>query len=74
MSEFPPIPAGSVSKSLGVVPLERARQIVHEASPAEMPVKVYIRDLYMQLGRTYKLGGFTEKVFTMETERDRLNI
>jgi predicted ATPase len=58
----------AVSES--IVHFEHARQIVQEASPAEMPGKVDISDLYIQLGRAYELGGQIDKFLAMDAERE----
>jgi DNA-binding SARP family transcriptional activator len=57
-----------------IVHFEHARLIVQEASPPDMPGKADLRDLYMQLGRAYQLGGQTEKALAMDAERVRLVI
>jgi predicted ATPase len=57
--------------SEAIVHFERARQFVRDASLPEMPGKAYLRDLYMQLGRAYALGGQTEKALAIETERKK---
>ena len=38
----------------------------------EMPDEADLRNLYMQLGQAYKLGGQKEKALFMDAERDRL--
>jgi DNA-binding SARP family transcriptional activator len=55
-----------------IVHLERAHQFVREASPPEMPCKADLRDLYLQLGRAYDLGGQPEKAVVIDAERDEL--
>ena len=56
--------------SEAIVHFEHARQIVQEASPAEMPGKMHISDLYIQLGRAYELGGQIDKALAMDAERE----
>ncbi len=58
--------------SEAIVHFEHARQIVQEALPSEMPGKMDISDLYLQLGRVYELGGQTENVMALETERKNI--
>jgi len=60
----------AVSES--IVHFERARQFVQEASPSEMPGKADLDELYMQLGRAYRLTGQGDKATAMDAERDRL--
>ena len=60
--------------SEAIVHFERARQFVREASPPEMPGKADLRDLYMQLGRAYELGGQTEKALAIDAERDKFSL
>jgi tetratricopeptide (TPR) repeat protein len=55
-----------------IVHFERARQFMHEAALPEMPDEVDLRDLYLQLGRAYELGGQNEKALAIAAERDRL--
>jgi predicted ATPase len=57
--------------SEAIVHFERARQLVHEASLPEMPDEADLRDLYLQLGRAYELGGQTEKALAMDAERGK---
>lgn len=58
--------------SEAIVHFERARQFVHEGALPEMPEKVDLHDLYLQLGRAYELGGQNEKALAIAAERDRL--
>jgi predicted ATPase len=51
-----------------IVHFERARQIVTEAVLPEMPDEVALRDLYLQLGRAYELGGQTVKALAVSNE------
>jgi len=57
--------------SEAIVHFERARQFVREALLPEMPGKTDLRDLYMQLGRAYELGGQTEMAVAIDAERER---
>ncbi len=57
--------------SEAVVNLERARQIVQETTPPEMPDEADLRELYTQLCSVYRLGGQTEKLLIVEAERER---
>ena len=57
--------------SESIVHFEHARQIVQEASPAEMPGKMEINDLYLQLGQAYESGGQTEKALALQAEREK---
>jgi DNA-binding SARP family transcriptional activator len=54
-----------------IIHLERTRQLVQEMSHQEMPSKVDLRDLYIQLGRAYKLSGQMNKVLVLEVEQER---
>ena len=54
-----------------IVHFERARQLMQEAPPPEMPGKGDVNDLYVQLARAYELSGQTEKVLAMAAERER---
>jgi DNA-binding SARP family transcriptional activator len=58
--------------SEAIVHLERARQLVREASLPEAPAKADVRDLYLLLGKAYELGGQSKKTLAMDAERDRL--
>jgi DNA-binding SARP family transcriptional activator len=60
----------AVSES--IIHYEHAHKFVQEASLPDMPDKADLKDLYMQLGRAYILGGQTEKALEMDAERDRL--
>ena len=60
--------------SEAIVHFELASQLVREASLPEMPDQADLRDLYLQLGRAYKLGGQTEKALAIDVERDRLGL
>jgi hypothetical protein len=60
--------------SEAIVHFERARQLVREASPPEMPGMADLRDLYMQLGRAYELGGQKEKALAIDVERDKFSL
>jgi predicted ATPase len=55
-----------------VVHLERAYRYAREASQSEMPDKAELRELYVQLGRAYELGGQAEKAAAVDLERARL--
>jgi len=59
--------------SEAIVHFERARQYVREASLPETAAKADLRDLYLQLGRAYELGGQVEKALAIEAERDKLS-
>jgi DNA-binding SARP family transcriptional activator/tetratricopeptide (TPR) repeat protein len=59
--------------SEAIVHFEHARQIVQEASPSEMPGKMEISDLYLQLGRAYESIDQTEKALALVSERDKLS-
>jgi predicted ATPase len=60
--------------SEAVIHFERALQFVREASLPEMPDQAVLRDLYMQLGRAYIVGGQTEKALALDAERDRFRL
>jgi predicted ATPase len=55
-----------------IVHFERARQLVQDALLPEAAAEADLRDLYLQLGRAYELGGQTEKALAVYAERDRL--
>jgi hypothetical protein len=59
--------------SEAIVHFERARQFVQEALPSEMPDEIELRDLYVQLGRAYELGGLTDKALAIDAERDKVS-
>ena len=54
--------------SEAIVHFERARQLVHEGALPDKPDEADLRDLYLQLGRAYELGGQTEKALTIGNE------
>jgi predicted ATPase len=62
----------AVSES--IVHFELARQLAREASLPEMPDKADLRDLYIQLGRAYKLGGQRDEARAIYAELDRLGL
>ena len=55
-----------------IIHFERAHQLVQDASLPETPGRVELRDLYVQLGRAYELGGQAEKALVIDAELDRL--
>jgi DNA-binding SARP family transcriptional activator len=55
-----------------IIHLERARQFMRQASLQEMPGKVELGDLYLQLGLAYELVGQSEKALAIHAERERL--
>jgi DNA-binding SARP family transcriptional activator len=57
-----------------IIHLERARQFVREAALPEAAAAAELRDLYVQLGRAYELGGQAEKALAIEAERERLGL
>jgi predicted ATPase len=59
--------------SEAIVHLEFALGFVQEASQQEMPEETKLRDLYLLLGRAYKLSGQNEKALQMDSEHDRLS-
>jgi DNA-binding SARP family transcriptional activator len=59
--------------SEAIVHLELALRFVQEASQQEMPEETKLRDLYLQLGRAYKLSGQNKKALQMDSENDRLS-
>jgi DNA-binding SARP family transcriptional activator len=60
--------------SEAIVHFERARHIAQELSPAEMPTKSDVRDLYQRLSQAYEMGGQTEKALVIAVERERLEL
>jgi hypothetical protein len=60
--------------SEAIVHFERARQLMQETPPPEMPGKGDVNDLYVQLGRAYELSGETEKALAMDAERERFRL
>ncbi|MBN2145844.1 MAG: hypothetical protein JW726_00590 [Anaerolineales bacterium] len=58
--------------SEAIVHFEHASQLMREASLPEMPGKVDVSDLYVQLSRAYELSGQTGKALAMDAERERL--
>jgi predicted ATPase len=57
--------------SEAIVHCERARLLVRDASPSEMPGKADLQDLYMQLRRAYELDGQVEKALAIQAEGER---
>jgi predicted ATPase len=51
-----------------IIHFERARQIVTGAALPELSDEAELRDLYLQLGRAYELGGQTEKALAVSNE------
>lgn len=54
--------------SEAIIHFEHARQFVREAPLSEMPDKIDLRDLYMQLNRAYVLVGQMEKALEINAE------
>jgi len=57
--------------SEAIVHCERARLLMRNASPSEMPGKADLQDLYVQLSRAYELGGQSEKALAVQAEGER---
>jgi hypothetical protein len=55
-----------------VVHFEKARRLVQEGSLVGTEFKSQIRDLYVQLGRAYELGGQHEQALAVFDELERL--
>jgi predicted ATPase len=57
--------------SEAIVHFEHAHQFVREAMLPEMPDEADLRDLYVQLGKAYKLAGQMEKALAIDAEGER---
>lgn len=55
-----------------IVHFERAQQFVRDASLPEAAATTDLRDLYLMLGKAYKLAGQPEKALAINAERARL--
>ncbi len=56
-----------------MVHFEKARQLAREASLVGAAFEPHIRDLYLQLGRAYELGGQHEQALAVYGELERLS-
>ena len=61
-----------VAVSDAIVHFEKARQLVQEGLLVHLEFKSSIRDLYVQLGRAYELGGDHEQALAVDNELERL--
>jgi predicted ATPase len=61
-----------VATSDAIVHFEKARQLVQEGSLVGAEFESHRRDLYLQLGRAYELGGQHEQALAVYDELERL--
>jgi tetratricopeptide (TPR) repeat protein len=55
-----------------IIHFEKARQLAREASFVGAEFEPNIRDLYVQLGRAYELGGQHKQALAVHDELERL--
>jgi predicted ATPase len=59
--------------SEAIIHFERARQIIQDGLLPKRVAEADLQDLYMQLGRAYRLSSQLEKLKVLNAERDRIN-